>query len=90
VDKRLISNLIVAYFTTNKKNEVLTLMLRILDVPKAQREAIYAGATRGWFGSSKIVEEEQDDEKSQKSLGDLWIEYLMKEASPDDNTANNK
>jgi chromosome segregation ATPase len=81
VDKRLISNLIVAYFTSDKgkKNEVLSLMLRILDIPKAQREAIYRG-TSGWFGAAKFEEEGSQVHDKDKSLGDMWIEYLLKEA----------
>ncbi len=81
VDKRLMANLVVAYFTSEKKHEVLKLLLRILDIPKPQREKIY-GATRGWFGGSGGFDDDDDrggaDET--KSLGDMWIEYLLKEA----------
>ncbi len=97
VDKRLVANLVYSYFTNDrgKKEEVLSLMLRILDVPKDKREQIYSKMGGGWFGGRRYNEEDGsaaaasaaalpmsalDDGSNPKSLGDMWIEYLLKEA----------
>jgi hypothetical protein len=95
VDKRLVANLVFSYFTNDKgkSNEVLSLMLRILDVPKERREQIYARLGGGWFGGRRYTEDDGGggggngagpmatmEGEGNKSLGDMWIEYLLKEA----------
>ncbi len=101
VDKRLVANLVFAYFTNDKgkSNEVLSLMLRILDVPKERREQIYGRLGGGWFGGRRFTEDDgpagsggggggggggaaatMEEGGTNKSLGDMWIEYLLKEA----------
>ena len=79
VDKRLVSNLVFSYFCNNggKKTEILCLLLRILDVPKANREKIYAASSGGWFGTRFS---EEDEEERTPSIGDMWVEFLLKEA----------
>lgn len=78
VDKRLVSNLVCSYFTmadSSKRNEVLCLMLRILDVPKVRRDEVYR-RTAGWLGGFS----EDDASSGGRSISDMWVEFLIKES----------
>ena len=63
---------------------------------KERREQIYSRLGGGWFGGRKFTEDDGTnaggaaagaaggngmmEEAGNKSLGDMWIEYLLKEA----------
>ncbi len=79
VDKRLVSNLLCSYFTmsdTSKRNEVLCLTLRILDVPRDRRNEIYR-RNAGWLSAFS----EDEHTAGGRSMSDMWIEFLIRESS---------
>ncbi|CAG8585887.1 1870_t:CDS:2 [Acaulospora morrowiae] len=111
VDRRLITNLLIAFFNTprgdSKRFEILQLMASMLQWNEEQKEQVglirKASKTidNGWTTGlwtptierprSRLSEDvsrpiirisEEDDQK--ESFSDMWISFLLKEASKDD------
>jgi outer membrane murein-binding lipoprotein Lpp len=81
IDKRLVKKLFVTYCSPGaKRNDVLDLAARILDFTEEEKTAVGLGK-RGWglgfFGRGKGT---QPAAQKEKSLMDLWVEFLLREA----------
>ncbi|GAM18300.1 hypothetical protein SAMD00019534_014750 [Acytostelium subglobosum LB1] len=81
VDKRIVSKLFLTYFNVkgNKKSDVLELIAKILNFNDEDKITIGL-AKRQWslipfFGNGTTPEQQ-----GEKSLTDMWIEFLLKEA----------
>ncbi|EFA83491.1 hypothetical protein PPL_03533 [Heterostelium album PN500] len=91
VDKRIVSKLFLTYFNVKgtKKLDVLELIAKILSFNDDEKVTI--GLTkRQWslipfFGNGTTPTAEQNGEKS---LTDMWIEFLLKEAETNNNNMN--
>eukprot|EP01133_Synstelium_polycarpum_P020046 gene20046-24036_t len=86
VDKRVVSKLFLTYFKGNKKQEVLALIAKILGFSDDDKVAIGL-AKRQWtlipfFGGAS-----QEQQPGEKSLTDMWIDFLLKEAGENEAAA---
>ncbi|EGC33555.1 hypothetical protein DICPUDRAFT_98533 [Dictyostelium purpureum] len=83
VDKRVVSKLLLNYFRGNKKAEILELIAKILNFSESEKISIGLTKRNQWslippfFGGNK----EQAGEDGDKPLAEMWIEFLLKEAS---------
>lgn len=70
------AKLIVTYVSSGNKQEVLNLMARMLNFTEEEMQKVGLGVKKGWIpflrGSSGVPQQ-------QRSVGDLWMEFLLKE-----------
>ncbi|PKY13419.1 hypothetical protein RhiirB3_361711 [Rhizophagus irregularis] len=121
VDKRLITNLLIAFFNTprgdSKRFEILQLMANMLEWTEEQKEQVglirKALSSRSEDRSNKWVSglwtptierprgrlsedvprptiRISEDEATRESFSDMWISFLLKEASKDNQHNNGK
>lgn len=83
VDKRLVAKLVVTYFSRqSNQNEVLNIMSSILEF--TEDEKIQVGLVkpkRRWLFFGGEGGQEKEAAPKDKTLADLWVEFLLQEAS---------
>lgn len=86
----MVSKLIVTYLSQGKKQDVLSLMARILNFTEEEMQKVGLISTKGWIpflrrssSSSTSLAVQQE-----RSVGDLWMEFLLKEVG--ENAAQGK
>lgn len=76
--RRVVAQLIVTYLSQGKKQEVLQLMAKMLNFSQEELYKVGLTHTKGWIpflrGSST-----PRAGMSERSVGDLWMEFLLKE-----------
>lgn len=74
------TKLIVTYLSQGKKQEVLSLMARILNFTEEEMQKVGLISSKGWIpflrSSSSLPSPRGGPERS---VGDLWMEFLLKE-----------
>uniref|UniRef100_A0A6B2L200 GRIP domain-containing protein n=1 Tax=Arcella intermedia TaxID=1963864 RepID=A0A6B2L200_9EUKA len=90
IDKRIVTKLIVTYFLSSNKREVLEIMAGILNFTEQNRadvgivpETTKKGWLTSWFyssGDDKGIPKEVQESNQDKNLTDLWISFLLSEA----------
>jgi hypothetical protein len=84
--RRLMSKLLVTYFEgkTNKR-EVLEVMARILNFTEEEKQRVGISNNTKWSFLDKPNNQASDDKKT---LADLWVDFLLQEASTDHTKIN--
>mmetsp|Transcript_46177 Transcript_46177/g.76916 ORF Transcript_46177/g.76916 Transcript_46177/m.76916 type:complete len:937 (-) Transcript_46177:374-3184(-) len=79
VDRRLVNKLFVTYFDKDSKTrqDVLTLMARILMFTDEEKERVGL-ITPGWWSGSK-----KGQRSGQDSITEMWVDYLLRETDQD-------
>ncbi|OMJ10502.1 GRIP domain-containing protein RUD3 [Smittium culicis] len=83
LDRRVISSLLVSFFSMkygdSKRYEVLELISKILQLNEQQNQKI--GLIRK-AGKQSVSISGSDNDKTDESISDMWISYLLRESSP--------
>eukprot|EP01114_Cavostelium_apophysatum_P008594 TRINITY_DN2117_c0_g2_i1.p1 TRINITY_DN2117_c0_g2~~TRINITY_DN2117_c0_g2_i1.p1 ORF type:complete len:1204 (+),score=447.48 TRINITY_DN2117_c0_g2_i1:123-3734(+) len=86
IDKRLIVQLLLTYFEgKTSKNEVLELIAKVLNLTDDEKKKIGLGQKRGWLPFMGGGTQSSPD-KLDKNLSDMWVDFLLKEASAEKTT----
>jgi hypothetical protein len=77
-----VTKLIVTYLSGGKKQDVLSLMARILNFTEEEMHKVGLISNKGWipFLRSSSSLPSPRGNSSERSVGDLWMEFLLKEA----------
>lgn len=82
--RSIVSKLILSYIDSSaNKKDVLHLLSGMLDFSEEERKRVGLVST-GWFNfwrkpKSGDSEESRNEEGQSKSIGDMWVEFLLKE-----------
>ncbi|XP_011270163.1 hypothetical protein, variant 2 [Capsaspora owczarzaki ATCC 30864] len=92
IDKGLVKNLIVSYFKTNKKNEVLNLIGNLLEFDDAEKAAVGIGRGNVWSRIGGIASKLTTTIGAKpagvaagehgETLSDLFVQFLLEHSNP--------
>ncbi|EDR28396.1 GRIP domain-containing protein RUD3, putative [Entamoeba dispar SAW760] len=88
VDKRIINKLLISYITKpHQRMEIVNLMSKIMDFTEEEKrllglsqETTQTGLFSYFFGKTDEYDEPPKYDLKDKTFGDLWVEFLLRES----------